>query len=142
MYTKLQNAAANSFTFQVWLKERLPVQFHYVHADRVGPIVLQAEIGYTFTTRIDYDGSGLPPWPKGMHGYPSDEEDMDAIFIGHGSAFTSPKSRQKTLFPAFENVELYQLMASILGLKVDQKDGSPAWFRSLRESQALADWVS
>jgi ectonucleotide pyrophosphatase/phosphodiesterase family protein 1/3 len=139
MYTSLQKGAATSFTFQSWLKESLPVEFHYVHADRVGPIVLQAEIGYTFTTRLDYDGSGLPPWPKGMHGYPSDEEDMDAIFIGHGSAFTASK---KTLVPAFENVELYQLMVSILGLKAEHKDGSPLWFQSLKESKALADWVS
>ncbi|WP_443945921.1 ectonucleotide pyrophosphatase/phosphodiesterase [Pedobacter sp. AW1-32] len=93
--------------YKVYLKTNMPAHFHYNATDdrmnRIGDILL------------------VPEWPKvfsnrkpgiGHHGFdPSVVKDMNATFLAWGPAF---KTHQK--IPAFENVNVYPLVADILGL--------------------------
>lgn len=44
---------------------------------------------------------------------------MRAIFIGHGPAF-----RRQVVVPAFDNVDVYPLLAHLLGIQAESNDGN------------------
>ena len=54
----------------------------------------------------------------GTHGYDPQHSDMHAFFLAHGPAFKSGIT-----IPAFENIQLYNLMARILELEPAENDG-------------------
>ncbi|HEY0658688.1 MAG TPA: hypothetical protein VGD05_09450, partial [Pyrinomonadaceae bacterium] len=56
--------------------------------------------------------------PKGAHGYDNAFESMRATFIAHGKAFKKGK-----VVEPFENVQIYNLMCRILGLKPAPNNG-------------------
>jgi hypothetical protein len=59
------------------------------------------------------------PKVKGVHGYdPQSLKTMRAIFYAAG-----PDIRPHTVVPPFENVNIYSLIAKILGLKEAPNDG-------------------
>ena len=51
---------------------------------------------------------------------------MQAVFIAHGPAF-----RRGTTIPPFENVNIYSLLAHLLGVTPSANDGSLAPFRAI-----------
>ena len=55
---------------------------------------------------------------RGAHGYDNRYESMRAIFIADGPAFKSGFTAEP-----FENIDVYELMCKILGLKPAQNDG-------------------
>lgn len=112
-----QQLKANEQDYKVYLKTNMPAYLHYGEADdrfnRIGDIIL------------------IPEWPRvfsrrkpgiGHHGFdPALVPDMKASFIAWGPAF-----KRNLLIPAFENVHVYPLIASILGLAITEKtDGNP-----------------
>ena len=56
---------------------------------------------------------------KGGHGYDNQLESMRVIFIAHGQAF-----KQSKVVDGFENVQVYNIMCRILGLKPAPNDGN------------------
>jgi alkaline phosphatase D len=56
----------------------------------------------------------------GAHGYDNANKDMEAIFYAMGPAF-----KKRYVHPTFNNVDLYPLIAEILGLVPAQVDGKP-----------------
>lgn len=113
LYTELKKTAKD---YKVYLKKDIPAQLHYGAKDdrmnRVGDILL------------------LPTWPKvfsnrkpgnGYHGFePLAVKDMHAIFYAWGPAFKS-----NLTIPSFENVNVYPLIAAVLGLHYTEKiDGN------------------
>jgi hypothetical protein len=106
---------SNEKDYKVYLKSNMPEHFHYSAADdrmnRIGDILL------------------VPEWPKvfsnrkpgiGHHGFdPSVVKDMHATFLAWGPAF-----KKQVKIPSFENVNVYPLIANILGLPYqEQIDG-------------------
>ncbi|MEZ5197704.1 MAG: hypothetical protein R2764_15335 [Bacteroidales bacterium] len=55
----------------------------------------------------------------GAHGYDHANRDMDAIFYACGPAF-----KENYISPTFNNVDIYPLIAQILGLQPAEVDGS------------------
>lgn len=108
-YKKLKSEATN---FNVYLSTRMPKRFHYGKKDdrydRIGDIILapKAPNIFTFNGRTSL----------GEHGYDNSLPEMQATFYAWGPAF-------KTAYEigGFENVNVYPLIAEILGLKIDQK---------------------
>ncbi|RAJ87774.1 putative AlkP superfamily pyrophosphatase or phosphodiesterase [Chitinophaga dinghuensis] len=97
--------------YTAYLKQETPVRWHYGQEDiynRIGDIILVAEPGYAFQS-----GSRKPP--LGHHGYDNNLTDMNAIFMAWGPAF---KSHQR--LATFENVNVYPMVARILGLTITQ----------------------
>jgi hypothetical protein len=112
LYKQLKEAEDG---YVAYLKADMPTHLHYNAKDdkmnRVGDILL------------------LPTWPRvfssrkpgiGHHGFdPSAVKDMHATFIAWGPAFKSGVT-----VPSFENVNVYPLITTILGLtNTDKIDG-------------------
>lgn len=96
--------------FDTYLKENLPRKMYYSSRDddydRVGDIVLIAKKPFVFQF------SSMKPNP-GTHGYyPKDNKEMMATFMAWGPSFKEGKELKP-----FDNVQLYPLMAEILGLE-------------------------
>ena len=102
----------------VYNKENMPARYHYTKSDRISPVVLVADEGWSISTKSyfnkhkDYDFGG-------SHGYDNELISMGAIFVAHGPAF-----KQGYMAEPFYNIHVYELMAHILGLKPAPNDGS------------------
>ncbi len=106
-----------------WKKGDLPARLHYNDGKRVAPIVCSSEIGWITTSHKRYDDwyKGQPEQsrPRGAHGYDNRYQEMQATFIAHGEAF-----KNGYIAEPFENVEIYNVMCKILGLKAAPNDGN------------------
>jgi len=113
LYKQLKEEAVD---YKVYLKNKMPKQYHFREKDdrmnHIGDVIL------------------LPEWPKifskgkpgiGQHGFdPRKVKEMQATFFAWGPAFKSNMQ-----IPAFENVNVYPLVAEILGLEQTEKvDGN------------------
>jgi len=120
LYTELKKVAKD---YDVYLKADVPAELHYSakddKLDRIGDILL------------------LPHWPKvfsnrkpgaGYHGFePLKVKDMHATFLAWGPAF-----KKGVQIPSFENVNVYPLIAQILGLKITEEiDGKKATLQNI-----------
>jgi len=110
-YQKLKAEKAKGY--DVVLKKDLPANYHFGPADdkfnRVGDIMLMAQYPKIFTSKP----------PVGAHGFsPYEVKDNCATFYAWGPAF---KSHLK--IAPFENVEVYDVMTQILGIKGQPNDG-------------------
>jgi predicted AlkP superfamily pyrophosphatase or phosphodiesterase len=97
-----------------WRKADVPAKFHYGANPRVGAFVCQAAAG----------GEVMPGMPtnKGDHGYEPDDPDMTALFLVNGPAF-----RRDARVPAkFDNVDLYPMLARLIGVAPLPNDGDAA----------------
>jgi predicted AlkP superfamily pyrophosphatase or phosphodiesterase len=129
LYAKDKTAIQSTFEeltkeakdYKVYLKTDMPAKFHYGASDdwhdRIGDILL------------------IPDWPKvfnlnnrkntnpGWHGYdPTVIKDMHATFYAWGPAF-----KRHLNIAAFPNVDVYNMIAEVLGLKITEKvDGTNA----------------
>ncbi|CAN8326508.1 unnamed protein product [Cochlearia groenlandica] len=104
----------NGKSLKVYLKEDLPSRLHYVDSDRIPPIIGLVDEGY----KVEQKKSKGKEC-GGAHGYDNEFFSMRTIFIGHGPMFSKGKK-----VPSFENVEIYNLISSILGLKGAPNNGS------------------
>jgi len=101
--------------FQCWRKGEFPGRFRYGRNARVAPYFCLADTGWTLTTR-DY----RPPKPEhGNHGFDPASAEMAAVFVAHGPAF-----RRGVRLPDFDNVNVYPLLARLLGIAPRPNDGT------------------
>ena len=104
--------------YDVYLRENMPEHLHSSKTDdwqnRIGDIVLLPhfpKMFNIFNKKLD----------RGQHGYdPATVKDVRAIFCAWGPAF-----KQHTVITPFPNVDIYPLVAQILGLNITDKiDGT------------------
>jgi alkaline phosphatase D len=116
IYKSLRNA---SETFKVYRRANLPAYLHYNSNTRTGDPVAIPTGPYAITA---HDPSLRDPTktpPVGAHGYdPRTMPSMKAIFYAAG-----PDIRAGATLAPFENVNIYPLIAKILGLRVGKIDG-------------------
>lgn len=107
VYKSLKKEAVN---YSVYLKKNTPKKWHYSAKDdcynRLGDIILVADPGKGFNF------FGRLPSP-GEHGFDNDAPEMQATFYAWGPAF---KNNYK--IPSFENVNVYPLIAHLMGLNL------------------------
>lgn len=102
-------------------KADLPPALHYGRNPRVPPYICIARIGWTIQT--------MAPTPDrpfkggGAHGYDPADREMDALFVGYGPGF-----RAGVALPAFDNVDVYPLVAGLIGVTPRPSDGDAAIF--------------
>jgi len=96
----------------VWKHGEVPERLHYGSNPRTLDIILCAEDGWNVRMKHTESIS------RGAHGYDNANTDMHAIFYAKGPAF-----REGHVSDSFENVNLYPLMARILGLMPAATDG-------------------
>ncbi len=108
---------------RVYRKAEMPARFHYSTSRRIAPLLVLPHEGWILTNRKAFAEmrTNGDENSKGGHGYDNRLRSMRAIFIAHGQAFK--KSRT---VPPFENIQVYNLMTKILGLKPAPNDGNYA----------------
>jgi predicted AlkP superfamily pyrophosphatase or phosphodiesterase len=105
-----------------WRKSEIPARLHYGQHPRVPPLVCQMDEGWNALPRATVqrrDAEGTHD--RGAHGYDPDSPTMGAVFIAHGPAF-----RSGLVLPPFDNVDVYPLLARLLGIAPQPNDGDPA----------------
>ncbi|KAF1695900.1 alkaline phosphatase family protein [Pseudoxanthomonas daejeonensis] len=108
--------------YQCWDRAGIPKRLQYGSHPRIPPILCQMDEGWnalprTILDRRDANGSH----DRGAHGYDPDLLAMRAVFIAHGPAF-----REGAVLAPFDNVDVYPLLARLLGITAQPNDGDPA----------------
>ncbi len=101
---------------QCWRKSQVPVRLHYGTNPRIPALLCLAEDGGLITSHGYENGGGH--FSAGEHGYDNDDPKMRALFIAHG-----PDFRHGLVVPEFDNVDVYPLLAHLLGIKPQPNDG-------------------
>ncbi|KAK1437603.1 hypothetical protein QVD17_03397 [Tagetes erecta] len=104
----------NGDKLKVYAKEDLPKRLHYSENDRIPPIIGIVEEGF----KVEQKDSKSREC-GGAHGYDNAFFSMRTIFIGHGPRFGRGRK-----VPSFENVEIYNLITSILDIDGAANNGS------------------
>lgn len=96
-----------------WKHHQLPERLHYGTNPRCLDYVVAADSAYSLkfaeTDKID----------KGAHGYDNNNRNMHAIFYAQGPAF-----KKNVRHPLFNNIDIYPMVAKILGITPEKVDGS------------------
>lgn len=110
LYRSLKKEAVD---FDVYLTNKMPKRWHYRAKDnkdgRIGDIILIPRLPKIFNL------TGKPT-TIGKHGFDNEMPDMQAVFYAWGPAF-----KEGLTIQPFENVNVYPLLAKILGLSFDHK---------------------
>ncbi|XP_057537160.1 uncharacterized protein LOC130814907 isoform X2 [Amaranthus tricolor] len=103
----------NGNRLRVYLKEDLPKRLHYADSYRIPPIIGIVEEGFKVEQKKSNEREC-----GGAHGYDNAFFSMRSIFIGHGPQFA--RGRKVT---SFENVQIYNLVTSILNIEGAPNNG-------------------
>lgn len=104
--------------YDCWTRQTLPARWHYGSNPRVPPIVCQMHEGWNALSRASI--AKRTPGDRGSHGYDNALPSMRAVFIARGPAF-----KQGETLPGFDNVDVYPLLARLLGISAAPNDGDP-----------------
>ena len=102
---------------QCWDKTRVPARLVYGRNPRVPQLLCLADVGWTISTR-HYLATHADDHARGEHGYDNADPRMQALFVAHGPAF-----RKDARHAPFPNVDVYPLMAHLLGVTPAANDG-------------------
>ncbi|CAH8577311.1 unnamed protein product [Schistosoma intercalatum] len=116
LYDKLKD---KHFRLNVYLKEELPTRLFYDSSDRVGPVVVYADIGWTI---IADRSSGVTLKNKGSHGYDPDYKEMSPFLMAMGPQIS--KNQTTELEETVRLIDIYSLICLILKLKPAPNNGS------------------
>jgi len=114
----LLKAKETEKNFKVYKKEDFPERWNYKN-DRVGDLMIAAVPGYYITTSTSISPNMVIGSKFGVHGYdPMVVTDMRGIFFAVG-----PNIKKGVEVAPFQNINVYPLVAKILGLKTPRIDG-------------------
>lgn len=105
--------------YECWTRETLPARWGYGTHPRVPPIVCQMDEGWD-AIRRDRIARRLAGGMRGSHGYDPMLPSMAALFIADGPSF-----RDGVVLPAFDNVDVYPMLARLVGVAPLPGDGDP-----------------
>ncbi|WP_461533296.1 alkaline phosphatase family protein [Sinomicrobium sp.] len=108
---RLYEQLSQQSLFAVYRRENVPNYLNYSDNDKIGDLVLIADAPYTIVNLTE-----LPSLQKlgGMHGYdPFENKNMGGIFYIEG-----PGIKKNYSLPPIENVNIYPLVAKLLGIKI------------------------
>ncbi|XP_064203911.1 ectonucleotide pyrophosphatase/phosphodiesterase family member 2-like [Anguilla rostrata] len=116
--------------FKPYLKQHLPKRLHYANNRRIEDVHLLVERKW-HVARKTPEGKKHPGKCgfNGDHGYDNKIHSMRTIFMGHGPSF-----KFKTQVPAFENIELYNVMCDLLGLNPAPNNGTHGSLNNILKS--------
>lgn len=101
--------------YACWRKGDLPAAWHYGSHPRIAPIVCQVDTGW----RVQGRRHAPQTQPvKGEHGFAPEDPTMRSVFVASGPAF-----RSGVVLAPFDNVDIYPLLAHLLGVTPAANDG-------------------
>ncbi|KHN85250.1 Ectonucleotide pyrophosphatase/phosphodiesterase C27A7.1 [Toxocara canis] len=98
--------ANNGSEYRIYDKKHIPKRYHYAKSERIGDLVLEGMPGISL-----FADRGSDVGVVADHGYDYLVDSMHAIFYARG-----PTIRPKLLLEPFQNIELFNLIADLLGL--------------------------
>jgi predicted AlkP superfamily pyrophosphatase or phosphodiesterase len=107
---------------RIYRKSELPARLHYSNSPRIAPLLVLPDDGWILTNRKSFEemkSKGRLNQTGGGHGYDNQLASMRAIFIAHGDRF-----KKGRVVAPFENVQVYNIMTKLLGLKPAPNDGN------------------
>ncbi|EPR09650.1 phosphodiesterase [Sphingobium indicum IP26] len=107
---------------QCWRKGAIPTRFHYGAHRRIPPYFCLAETGW-----LIQPSAPARPFFGGDHGWDDRAAEMQALFIANGPAFDTGFQPPADL----ANVDVYPLLARLLGVPPLPGDGDPAMLAGL-----------
>ncbi len=108
-----------SETFKVYRRADVPAGLHFSSNPREGDPIVVPTGPYAIVPHDPSSPGNVKTPPRGNHGYdPSTMSSMKAIFYAAG-----PDIRSGATLAPFENVNVYPLIARILGLRIGAIDG-------------------
>lgn len=103
--------------YECWRKQALPARWHYGQHPRVPSIVCQMDEGWAAQPRA-LAAKRRQMGMRGAHGFDPALPSMRAVFVARGPAFV----RGRVLGPV-DNVDVYPLLARLLGIPAAAHDG-------------------
>jgi predicted AlkP superfamily pyrophosphatase or phosphodiesterase len=116
LYTALAGAHPD---LAIYRRSEIPERFHLRDSPRTAPIIGVPSVGWEVATRGRYERYKVRML-KGDHGQDPADPLLHGIFVANGPSFESG-----LVIDRFENVEIYNLMATLLGLEPAPNDGDP-----------------
>uniref|UniRef100_A0A665UB52 SMB domain-containing protein n=1 Tax=Echeneis naucrates TaxID=173247 RepID=A0A665UB52_ECHNA len=104
--------------FKPYMKQHLPKRLHYANNRRIEDVQLVMERKWHIARKMPEKLRSRCGF-FGDHGFDNKITSMRTIFIGHGPSFKFQKR-----VPEFENIELYNIMCDLLGLKPAPNNGT------------------
>jgi predicted AlkP superfamily pyrophosphatase or phosphodiesterase len=104
------NALKDVEHISVWKKEEVPAELVYGSSDRLGDIIVAPDLGWQFAHQ--------PRRIHGAHGYSPQCPEMQVMFRAVGPDFKVGYES-----PKFVNVDVYTLLAHLLGVTPEPTDG-------------------
>jgi len=103
--------------YDCWRKQDLPARWHYGSHPRIPPIICQMHEGWDAlpADQVEARHAGQV---RGSHGFDPALPSMRAVFLAHGPSFASGVT-----LPPFDNVDVYPLLAHLLGITPAANDG-------------------
>ncbi len=109
LYHQLQSKA---HPYAVYRKEDLPTSMNYGTHSRVGDVMVVMQPGYYLHTQQRIDQILANGATHGEHGFdPEATDDMHGVFYAAGPSF-----KKGYTLPPFENIHVYPLIATLLGI--------------------------
>lgn len=125
-----QNLLAAHEHMRCWRKSELPARLHYGTNPRIPALLCLADDGWLITTHESE--ARRKRFSLGEHGYDNDDPAMRALFVAHGPAF-----KRGIVVPEFDNVDVYPLLAHLLGIATQPNDGDYAAVSGMLKESAL-----
>jgi len=110
---------------KIFRREEMPTRLHYDSGDRIPPILLLADDHWCIEQKTGWPALKAK-YHHGNHGWDPATSNMGALFIAHGPAFR----RSVTLADA-DNVDIYNLLCRVLGLRPAPNDGGERLVRAV-----------
>ena len=111
--------------FTMYRREQTPEHWHFRDQPRVPPLTGVADEGWVVLLRRNVDEYWKRSPDGGQHGYDPRLMSMRGILVAAGPAFRDGGA----IVPAIENVQVYNMLAMVLGVTPSDNDGDPAMAR-------------
>ena len=101
----------------VYLREEVPARLHFRASNRISPVVLICDDHWNLETKAGWPKRVLT-YTRGNHGWDPETPNMGALFVAQGPVF-----RRGETIPAFDNIHVYNLLCTVLGVQPAPNDG-------------------
>jgi len=112
---------------KVYLREETPARLHYRRNPRIPDIMLICDDHWSIESKVGWPARRAN-YSKATHGWDPATPNMGALFIAQGPAF-----RRGHEFAEVENIQLYNLLCAVLGVRPAPNEGDA---RLVREALA------
>ncbi|XP_053550248.1 ectonucleotide pyrophosphatase/phosphodiesterase family member 7-like [Bombina bombina] len=113
---------------KMYRKGEFPERFHYSKHNRILPIMLYGDLGFSVNGRI------ILYVNKGDHGFDNGEMDMKMIFRAWG-----PDFKKNYIAEPFDSIHIYPLMCKLLGVSPEPHNGSITYTQDMMVTAAEPD---